>query len=170
MRHDVAKSERRVCGFFYGGSTGVKDTYEKFKTRSNAQGTEIKSHAYRALRRSRLKEMHAVRYADDFKIFCASHEDAVRAYKATELWLKDRLGLEISPDKSKVVNLKRQYSDFLGFKLKVRKKGKKYVVRSHMSDKAYKKAHDKVSEEVKELAHSENWSYWLWKPCWSAFA
>ena len=66
-----------------------------------------------------LKEMHAVRYADDFKIFCASHEDAVRAYKATELWLKDRLGLEISPDKSKVVNLKRQYSEFLGFKLKV---------------------------------------------------
>ena len=43
-------------------------TKTKFKTRSNAQGTEIKSHAYRALRRSRLKEMHAVRYADDFKI------------------------------------------------------------------------------------------------------
>lgn len=40
-------------------------TKTKFKTRSNAQGTEIKSHAYRALRRSRLKEMHAVRYADD---------------------------------------------------------------------------------------------------------
>ena len=131
-------------------------TKTKFKTRSNAQGTEIKSHAYRALRRSRLKEMHAVRYADDFKIFCATHEDAVRAYKATELWLKDRLGLEISPDKSKVVNLKRQNSDFLGFKLKVRKKGKKYVVRSHMSDKAYKKAHEKVSEEVKELAHSSD--------------
>ena len=131
-------------------------TKTKFKTRSNAQGTEIKSHAYRALRRSRLKEMHAVRYADDFKIFCATHEDAVRAYKATELWLKDRLGLEISPDKSKVVNLKRQNSDFLGFKLKVRKKGKKYVVRSHMSDKAYKKAHKKVSEEVKKLAHSSD--------------
>lgn len=131
-------------------------TRTKFKTRNNAQGTEIKSHAYRALRRSRLKEMHAVRYADDFKIFCASHEDAVRAYKATELWLKDRLGLEISPEKSKVVNLKRQYSDFLGFKLKVRKKGKKYVVRSHMSDKAYKKAHGKVSEEVKKLAHSSD--------------
>lgn len=57
----------------------------------------IKSHIYRALRRSRLKEMHAVRYADDFKIFCASHEEAVRVYKATELWLKDRLGLEVVP-------------------------------------------------------------------------
>ena len=131
-------------------------TKTKFKTRSNAQGTEIKSHAYRALRRSRLKEVHAVRYADDFKIFCPTHEEAVKAYKATEMWLKDRLGLDISPDKSKVVNLKRQYSDFLGFKLKVRKKGKKYVVRSHMSDKAYKKAHEKLTAEVKELAHSSD--------------
>lgn len=131
-------------------------TKTKFKTRSNAQGTEIKSHDYRALRRSRLKEVHAVRYADDFKIFCPTHEEAVKAYKATEMWLKDRLGLDISPDKSKVVNLKRQYSDFLGFKLKVRKKGKKYVVRSHMSDKAYKKAHEKLTAEVKELAHSSD--------------
>ena len=131
-------------------------TKTKFKTRSNAQGTEIKSHVYRALRKSTLKEAHAVRYADDFKIFCPTHEEAVRIYKATEQWLKDRLGLEISPEKSKVVNLKRQYSDFLGFKLKVRKKGKKYAVRSHMSDKAYKKAHEKLSEEVKKLAHSSD--------------
>ena len=131
-------------------------TKTKFKTRENTQGTEIKSHAYRALRRSNLKEVHAVRYADDFKIFCTSHADAVKAYKATELWLKDRLGLDISPEKSKVVNLKRQYSEFLGFKLKVRKKGKKYVVRSHMSDKAYRKAHAKITEEVAKLEHSSD--------------
>lgn len=131
-------------------------TKTKFKTRENTQGTEIKSHAYRALRRSNLKEVHAVRYADDFKIFCTSHADAVKAYKATELWLKDRLGLNISSEKSKVVNLKRQYSEFLGFKLKVRKKGKKYVVRSHMSDKAYRKAHTKITEEVAKLEHSSD--------------
>ena len=131
-------------------------TKTEFKTKCNEQGTEIRSHAYRALRKSRLKEVHAVRYADDFKIFCPTHEDAVKAYKATEMWLKDRLGLDISPDKSKVVNLKRQYSEFLGFKLKVRKKGKKYVVRSHMSDKAYKKAHEKLTGEIKKLAHSSD--------------
>ena len=129
-------------------------TKTAFKTKNNVQGTKIKSHTYRALRTSKLKEMHAVRYADDFKIFCTSHEEAVRAYKATEMWLKDRLGLDISPDKSKIVNLKRQYSEFLGFKLKVRKKGRKYVVRSHMSNKAYQKAHEKLSEEVKKLAHA----------------
>lgn len=44
-------------------------TKTKFKTRENTQGTEIKSHAYRALRRSNLKEMHAVRYADDFSFW-----------------------------------------------------------------------------------------------------
>ena len=129
-------------------------TKTKFKTRSNAQGTEIKSHTYRALRRSNLKEVHAVRYADDFKIFCPTRNEAIRIFKATEMWLKDRLGLEISPEKSKVINLKRQYSEFLGFKLKVWKKGKKYAVRSHMSDKAYKKAHEKLAEEVQNLAHS----------------
>lgn len=127
-----------------------------FKIRCNAAGTQIKSHKYRALRSSRLKEVHAVRYADDFKIFCASHEDAVRICKATEQWLKVRLELEISPEKSKVVNLKRQYSEFLGFKLKARKKGKKYVVRSHMSDKAIHKAHEKLTEEVRKLEHTED--------------
>lgn len=131
-------------------------TKRTFITKNNAQGTVIKSHIYRALRGSKLKEVHAVRYADDFKIFCATHSDATKAYTATALWLKERLSLEISPEKSKVINLKKQYSEFLGFKLKVRKKGKKYVVRSHMSDKAQKKAHEKLAAAVKQIAHSSD--------------
>ena len=51
--------------------------------------------------------------------------------------IRDR---EISPEKSKIVNLKKQYSEFLGFKMKVKPKGKKngkvkYTVVSHVSDK-----------------------------------
>jgi hypothetical protein len=92
-----------------------------------------------------------VRYADDFKIFCRSHADAVRAFEATRLWLKDRLGLEISPEKSAVINLKKRYSDFLGFKFKVCKKGKKLTVVSHMSDKALTKAKEKISACVKDM-------------------
>ncbi len=42
-----------------------------------------------------LKEMHMVRYADDFKIFCATRKDADRAYHATKAWLQERLKLEI---------------------------------------------------------------------------
>lgn len=38
-------------------------THYEYKTRKNARGTEIKSHIYRALRGSNLKEMYIVRYA-----------------------------------------------------------------------------------------------------------
>ncbi len=124
--------------------------------RFNKSGTEIKSHTYRALRRSTLKEMHIVRYADDFKIFCRSHADAVRVFEATRLWLKDRLGLDISPEKSAVVNLKQRYSDFLGFKLKVCKKGAKWTVHSHVSDKAMKRAREELSACVRAMKHPPN--------------
>lgn len=91
---------------------------------------------YRVLKETRLKEMYIVRYADDFKIFCRKRSDADKVFIAVKQWLKDRLKLEISDEKSKVVNLKKQYSEFFGFKLKAVKKSDKYVVRSHMSDKA----------------------------------
>ena len=126
-------------------------THYDYKTRQNAHGTDIKSHTYRALRRSNLKEMYIVRYADDFKIFCRSRKDAEKAFEAIRLWLKDRLGLEISPEKSKVINLKQRYSEFLGFKMKVYPKGKKYVVCSHMSDKAVKHAKEKISTAIRAI-------------------
>lgn len=71
-------------------------THYEYKIRQNAHGTDIKSHTYRALRRSNLKEMYIVRYADDFKIFRRCRQDAEKAFEATRLWLKDQLGLEIS--------------------------------------------------------------------------
>ena len=126
-------------------------THYEYKTRQNARGTDIKSHTYRALRRSNLKEMYLVRYADDFKIFCRSYKDAVKAFEATKRWLKDRLGLDISPEKSKVINMEQRYSEFLGFKMKVYRKGKKYVVCSHMSDKAIAHAKEKISTAIKAI-------------------
>ena len=128
-------------------------THYPYVHRFNKAGTEIKSHTYRALRRSRLKEVHIVRYADDFKIFCRNHTDAVRAFHAIQLWLKDRLGLDINMEKSAVVNLKKRYSDFLGFKFKVYKKVKKLVVCSHMSDKAVLQAKEKISGCIKAIQH-----------------
>lgn len=131
-------------------------THTQFKTRENKQGTTIKSHIYRALRTSNLKEIYIVRYADDFKIFCRSYKDAVKAFDATKQWLKERLKLDISLEKSKIVNLKESYSDYLGFKLKVRQKSGKYVVTSHMCDKAFAKAQKKISDAIVKIQHPEN--------------
>ena len=59
-------------------------------------------------------------------------------------------------EKSKVVNLKRNYSEFLGFKIKAVRKGGKFVVRSHMSDKAVKREKEKLTEQIKVISHSKN--------------
>lgn len=121
-----------------------------------SNGTENKSGVYRALRKSGLKEMYIVRYADDFKIFCRKKGDADKIFIAVKLWLKDRLKLEISEEKSKVVNLKKNYSEFLGFKLKAVKKGGKFVIRSHMSDKAVKRETDKLKAQIIKIEHSDD--------------
>lgn len=104
---------------------------------------------YRKLRRkSSLKEIFIVRYADDFKLFCKNRSDAEKTFAATKMWLEKRLGLEISPEKSKIVNLKKEYSDFLGFKLKLRPKSKKWVLKSHMTDKAQKKCKENIRKAI----------------------
>lgn len=69
-----------------------------------------------------------------------------------------RLKLDISEEKSRVVNLKKRYSDFLGFKFKAVKKGVKYVVRAHMFDKAVKGETEKLKEKIKAIEHCKDLS------------
>lgn len=139
----------------------VASQWETLPTRKIYKGKELKtgtvdrSSTYRALRDSNLKECYIVRYADDFKIFCRKRSDAVKMFEAVKLWLRERLGLEISPEKSKIVNLKKSYSEFLGFKITATTKGKdnkgnpKYVVKSILTDKAIRKIKKKASQTVK---------------------
>ena len=130
-----------------------------YKCRELKNGTLDKSNVYAELRNTNLKECYIVRYADDFKIFCRNRKDAENIFAATKSWLKDRLGLDISPDKSKIVNLKKHYSEFLGFKMKVVRKGKKangqakYSVRSHMSDKSKARIKRQAVEAMKDIKH-----------------
>ena len=131
-------------------------TQTQYKCRIMKNGTVDKSNAVKALRKTKLKEMYIVRYADDFKIFCRKRSDADKIFIAVKKWLKEHLKLEISEEKSKVVNLKKHYSEFLGFKLKAVRKGGKFVVRSHMSDKAVKHETEKLKEQIKVIEHCKN--------------
>ena len=149
----------------------IVSQWEEMPTKRNyvhrvyANGTPDKSSTIRTLRGyTNLKECYVVRYADDFKIFCKKRSDAVKLFEATKLWLNERLGLEISPEKSKIVNLKRHYSEFLGFKLKVREKGKKpdgqprFVIEAHIKDKALLKIRDKSKAIIGQLRQTYNQS------------
>ena len=130
-------------------------TQKNYRTGVNSNGSLNKNKVFEALRRSELKEMYIVRYADDFKIFCRKRSDADKIFIAVKQWLKDRLKLEISEEKSKVVNLKKHYSEFLGFKLKSVRKGKKFVVRSHMTDKAVKRVTENLKKQIREISHGK---------------
>lgn len=133
----------------------ISDQWERFETRHNYAN----KHKYRAIKSSRLKEMFIVRYADDFKIFCRDIKSAQKIFIAIKQWLKERLGLEISNEKSRITNIRKGKTEFLGFKLYVKMKGKdkkgnpKYVCQSNMSDKAKKQVEIKLKQQIKIMQH-----------------
>ena len=94
----------------------------------------------------------AVRYADDFRIFCRNRNDAERTMQAVTQWITERLHLEVSPEKTRIVNVRKRYSEFLGFKLMVYDKGGKYVIRSHICNKKFKLEESKLVEQAKHIA------------------
>ena len=127
-------------------------------------GQRNRGNEYRRMRsQTTLKEMHIVRYADDFKIFTNDYPTALKIFNAIKLWLKDRLDLDISPEKSKITNLRKNYTVFLGFKLKLHKKGAKQVVKSHISDKARKTIIKTLVEQVKATQRSKDLRADLWQ-------
>ena len=119
-------------------------------TRTN--GIIDKSNGYKTMRKTKLKEMYIVRYADDFRIFCRTKTEAEKTKIAVTKWLKERLKLEISLEKTRIVNVKRKYSEFLGFKIKVYSKGGKMVNKSHISDKQLKNKKDSLIAQLKRIA------------------
>ena len=132
-------------------------TSYEYKCEIRPNGTKNKSPIYSAFRNTtNLKEVYIVRYADDFKLFCRKRSDAEKVFIATKQWLKERLRLDISEEKSKIINLKRHYSEFLGFELEAIRKRKGYVVKSHMTPKAIARETDKLIAQVMQIAHAQD--------------
>ena len=125
----------------------ISNQWETMKTKHEYTQTN----KYRALKSTNLKEVYVVRYADDFKLMCRDYETAQKSFIAVKNWLKERLDLDISPEKSKVINIRKNYSNFLGFKLKVIKKHKKMVIKSNINDKAKMKVIKKILERIQEV-------------------
>jgi len=131
-------------------------TRKKYATGIAPNGTENKGNKFKMMRDyTNLKEMTCVRYADDFKIFVKSYENAVKIYHAATDWLKHRLGLEISPEKSQIVNLKENYSEFLGIRIKAANHGSeknpKFVVESHVKEKSLVKIKTKLDRLIHDI-------------------
>ncbi len=130
----------------------IASQWQYFKTEFNFKQ---QAHQYRAMKKSKLKEIFIVRYADDFKILCRKKDDANKIFEAVKQWLKERLSLEISEEKSQVIDIRKTHSDFLGIKLKAYKKDKKWIIQSHMTDKAAKQAQEKIRKQLKYIRNNQ---------------
>lgn len=78
-----------------------------------------------------------VRYADDFVIVCRSRQEAEKALELIRRVIEEELGLQLHPDKTRVVRVKEGYN-FLGF-----------VINSHtvrMGKKAEERFKDKIRQ------------------------
>ena len=130
----------------------VSNQWENFETK---KAYKNKANMNQALKKSNLKHCYIVRYADDFKIICRTRSQAIRMFYAVKDFLATRLHLEISDEKSKVVNLKKNSSEFLGFRIKAhfKKTSKRtlYVARSHMTKKALDNTQIKLKKAVKTI-------------------
>lgn len=126
-------------------------TEHKYVGKVNKNGTVDTGHKYRALRNTNLKEIYIVRYADDFVIACRNYEDARKIKIATEKWLKERLKLDINQDKSNIVNVENQSFKYLGFKIGTKQKKGKFVVQSHICDKAIDRMYEKLKGLIKDI-------------------
>jgi len=62
---------------------------EKYVSIRSDNGVKDRGHGYDQMRKTRLKEMYIVRYADDFRIFCSNADSAARTMAAVTDWLKD---------------------------------------------------------------------------------
>lgn len=95
------------------------------------------------------KGIRFVRYADDVKILCPTYSIARDMMDKTTKWLDKRLSLNVSVEKTKIVNLKRNYSHFLGCKIKVKIIHNKAKITSHMNDKAIESCEKKVKRQIR---------------------
>jgi RNA-directed DNA polymerase len=125
----------------------ISNQWESYKTNHNYSS----SHKYRAMKTTKLKECYIIRYCDDFKIMCRTRDEAERIFIAVKMWLKERLRLEISPNKSKITNLRKKTSEFLGFSIKAVIKGKKRVANSRIKSETIKEIMAKGKKLIKQI-------------------
>jgi RNA-directed DNA polymerase len=129
----------------------VADQWEFFPL---TQSFKTRSGELYAKKRTALKEGYMVRYADDFKVICRDYKTAYKWYQAIVSYLKNRLKLDISPEKSQVVNLRKRESEFLGFTIRANKKGKIRVAHTGIKASKIKKLKMEARKRIQQLRSS----------------
>ena len=132
----------------------VSNQWETYKPRKYKNGGFLQY----AKKYTNLKPGYIVRYADDFKIMCKSYPEAKKYFYAVKDFIETRLKLQINEEKSGVINLNKNATNFLGYKIKVVEKGKTRtgkIAKTNISDKAIKKIKKNLNNKIKDIQRNQ---------------
>lgn len=131
----------------------VEQRFEYFPTeyQYTTKGARI-----RALKKeSKLKEMYIIRYAEHIRIFCRTLDQAKRTKMAIMNWFKKRFKYIITDKQIFIINLKKKYDVFLGFKYKILQRKKKYIVKSEIDNFNISKIQLKLKKQIINIQHAK---------------
>ena len=106
-----------------------------------------------ALRKTELTPGYLVRYADDFVIITDTHAHAMEWKARLQTFLREKMKLTLSAEKTLITDVRRKYIKFLGYEFKnVRGKARKgYIVRTIPDRKRLKRKVDEIVESIKKI-------------------
>ncbi|MBP1949418.1 group II intron reverse transcriptase [Virgibacillus litoralis] len=81
-------------------------------------------------------------------------QTAQRWFHAVRLYIKQRLRLDISPEKSQVINLRKRESEFLGFTIRANRKGKKRVAHTGIKPNKKRKIKAEAKKQIQRIKAS----------------
>lgn len=92
-------------------------------------------------RNTKLKKCYYVRYADDFVIMTDTYTNARKLAIATTKWLQERLKLEISQEKSKILDCRKKSFEYLGYTFKATRNTRQLPYKRQKQRKERNKSH-----------------------------
>ena len=132
----------------------IAKQWESKKTRITYSGSDVRIHALR--KRSGLTPGYLVRYADDFIIATDSRAHAEEWKARLKVFLKNKMKLTLSPEKTLITDIRKKYIKFLGYEFKmVRGKSRRgYIPRTIPDRDRLKRKVDKVTKEIRAIPHN----------------
>ena len=124
----------------------------KLQKDRTAEGKGIdRGHAFTKLRRTNLKEMYLLRISGSIRIITRSFKEAERLKFAIIDWMHNRLHIDIREDDIHSVDVRKKWMHLLGYKIRVRDKGGKWTIESHIDDNAFDYVRTKLTDQAKRI-------------------
>ncbi|WP_338111680.1 group II intron reverse transcriptase [Paenibacillus aceris] len=112
-----------------------------------------KRHRIRALKKTKLRPAYLIRYADDWVIVTNNKRNAEEWKRSITTFLKDKLQLELSAEKTLITNVRKDYVKFLGYEYKLVKTSNEngFITRTVPNRQKLRSKIITIHQEIKRL-------------------